>query len=194
MSDVAQQYLTRRQVAREEIETSIDLILEAQSLIAAHLLAWAAVDVLRGVAEVTGRETLHGNLEAAVRPEMLKSWRSALRDHYNFAKHADKDPHRVVEDFNPDTTHMVLLAAVTGYGTLYQQLTLPMYLFRAWVFTRSPHLLIAGAFEEIVPGAEKIFGAGAPLLAVQELYREFKRNRVLLEGLLPVERRDAVEL
>ena len=192
MSDLKR--LSRRQVAREEIETSIDLIVEEGSPVSAHLLAWAAIDVLRGVAMNRGEETFLERLETIIRDEKIKVWRSVLRSHYTFAKHADRDPEREVEDFNPESTHLTLLAAITDYGTIYKQLTLPMYLFRGWMFVRNPHMLVEGAFEEVVPGGERIFGAGAPASVLQSLYREFKKNERWYLANVPAERLPNIEL
>lgn len=151
------------------------------------------IDVLRGVAEAQGTETFLARLEMHIRPEKIKMWRDVLRSHYTFAKHADRDPDRTIDDFNPDSTHLALLAAITDYGTLYKQLTMPMYLFRGWVLAHSPQLLLEGAAEEVIPGVEKMLGPDAPLEAMQALYREYKRDeRFYLSG-IPEERRPNVE-
>jgi hypothetical protein len=137
------QTLTRRQVARQEIETAIGLVFGGGSLVCANLLAWAAVDVLRGVAHARKVETYFDRLETMVRPEKLVEFRRLIRDHYTFAKHADRDPERVVENFNGETVNLVLLGATEDYPTLYGQQTLPMMLFKTWFLKGNLNLLTA---------------------------------------------------
>ncbi|QIK78440.1 hypothetical protein G7077_05510 [Sphingomonas piscis] len=186
--------LTRRKVVREEIESSIEIILEEGSAVASHVLAWAAVDVLRGVAAARQEQTFLELLEAMVRPEMLKTWRALLRQNYNFSKHADIDPDKVIEGFDPELTNMTLLAAIEDYGRTYQQLTIPMYLFRGWLLAKSPHLLKEGAREDLIPHADQIFGKAASFSAVQSLYRELKRDRNQYLAFIPKDRLKNIEL
>lgn len=88
---------------------------------------------------------------------------------------------------------MVLFSAMEDYASIYKQLTLPMYLFRGWMLARSPQLLVKGAADEIIPGAEKFFGPGAPISGVQLLYKEFKANRDFLLEHVPPERQATLE-
>jgi hypothetical protein len=132
--------VTRRQVAREELDAAVELIFRG-SIISANVLAWAALDVLRGVAKSRSIATFHDGMELMVRPEKLSEWRRALRSHYTFAKHSDKDPDAVIEKFNELPVEFVAYAASEDYFAIYGQYTVAMLLFKAWFSKRNIELL-----------------------------------------------------
>ena len=133
--------LTRRQVARREIDAAVTLLLTGGEPVAVNLLAWAAVDVLRGLCEARGVATFMSIFEERIRPEFHAEWRRALRDHHNFLKHSKKDPDRTVEDFKPEASTYAILVAVEDYRKLYETMTYPMQVFRAWFMARNPHVM-----------------------------------------------------
>lgn len=130
--------LTRQLVARQEIDTAIRLLFSGGRPITVHVLAWAAVDVLKGVAEARGVRTFHGEIHKRIRPEHLGEWKQAERNAYNFFKHSDRDPEREIDDFNPELPWIPLLAAVVDYGEIYHLHTFPMVMFKSWVMWRRP--------------------------------------------------------
>ena len=130
--------LTRRFAARSQIETAIKLFVRHSDPVSAHVLAWSSVEMLRGVAKAKGKFTFHEQLEDWIKPEGLKLWRDRLKTHYNFAKHGDRDPDRIVEDFNPEFTGSILFAACHDYNLLYCQRNWLMVVFQSWYFCRNP--------------------------------------------------------
>jgi hypothetical protein len=124
--------------------------------IAVNLLAWAAVDVLRGLAKAAQKNTFLGVLEAGIRPEHVGKWRKLLKDHHNFLKHAAQDPGRVVEDFVPEAATWALFAAVEDYRSLFGMITFPMHLFWAWFTARNPNLLNEELFYEFTRVAPEL--------------------------------------
>lgn len=133
--------LSRRDVARSEVDTAIELLFTGNNHVAINLLAWAAVDVLRGLCQAHGIETFMTRFYDSIRPEFHKEFRETLKDHYNYFKHAKNDPNRVVEDFCPEASTYALLVAVEDYRALFQKLTFPMYVFRSWFMARNPHTM-----------------------------------------------------
>ncbi len=149
--------ITRRFAARSQIETSIDLFLRHSDYVSAHVLAWAAVEMLRGVAKAQGKETFHERMEDYIKEEHLKEWRDILKNHYNFAKHADRDPERILDDFRPELTSWVIFAGCLDYPKIYSQRTWPMLVFQSWFLCRNPKLA-NGQLAEIMPKIRENFG------------------------------------
>jgi hypothetical protein len=130
----------RRRMLRDEIDAAVITFFEGNN-IAAGVLTWAALDVLRTLMVRANIVSFHGRLEDYVYDEFVNEWRKFLRDDYNYFKHSDCDPDRVLEDYRPVATAYNLLGAIADYGSLYQAQTLPMATFKAWMFSRYPNLL-----------------------------------------------------
>jgi hypothetical protein len=186
--------LTRRRVAREEIETAIDLVFTNGSLAVAHLLGWAAVDVIRGVANKLGLETLHGRIEEIIIPEKISEWRRLLREPYVFSKHSDRDPDLVIDSFKPDSAFLILLVAIIDYGTVYKQLTTKMFYFRAWALTKFPNFIVTEFKDRLIAGAEKIFGVDADLASASRAYSELVQLLPALQEAMPAQQRKITEI
>jgi hypothetical protein len=97
--------------------------------------------MLRGVAEAKEIQTFHGTLEERVQSERVKEWRNILKSHYNYFKHADRDPERFIEDFSPDATTWALFAAQVDYYTIYKKRTWPMLVYHIWFLCRYPSIV-----------------------------------------------------
>ena len=130
--------LTRRDVARGEIHTAIDLLILGGDPVSCHVLASAASDVLRGVANATGKRTFDSAMEEYIGTEHLTDYRKHVSCNYNFFKHAKDDPFRELGNFRPETTVIELFSAVADYSSVYGQITAPMTIFKAWFICRYP--------------------------------------------------------
>ena len=130
----------RQGMLRAEIDGAVDAFFEGNN-IAARVLAWAALDVLRSLAERQKVETFHARLEDCILEEYVLSWRRLLRSDYTYFKHADRDPDRVIDDYRPEATAYNLVGAVADYGSVFKKQTLRMATFQAWFFGRFPNLL-----------------------------------------------------
>jgi len=181
--------VTRRSIARGEIETAIDLLVLGGDAVSCHVLASAASDVLRGVAQSTGKKTFDSIAEEYVKPEHLKDWRRHMSGNYNFFKHVKDDPCRELDSFRPETTVIKLFSAVVDYGVVYGQHTAPMLLFKAWFYCRHPSWLLPplnATIEALKPRLGS--PAGLPLaeavVAVRHLLTGIKRDpSIIVEAL-----------
>lgn len=115
----------------------------------AHVLAFAAKGILRGVAKADGVETFDDQLEQRIKPEFIKQWREAVSDAYNVFKHANEDPKRELENFRPETTTIALFTAVTNYGLVYKQRTFPMAAYFGWFISRHPKFALPPLSDEL---------------------------------------------
>ena len=168
--------IDRRRLVREEIETAIDLTFMQGSAIAANLLASAARDVMRGIAEFKGVILLGQKMEAAIKPEKLAEVRNLMRANYNFAKHADRDPQKFLPAFNPEESLLNLFLAVGEYQILYQQSTIPMIILSHWMIARHPQIIES---DSVLHSSSPYFGEGASLEKVAKLYEEWKTDKHL---------------
>ncbi|MBN9556611.1 MAG: hypothetical protein J0I26_03685 [Alphaproteobacteria bacterium] len=136
--------LTKKAVVRAEIDCAINLFFqgspENKAAVAANVLAWAAVDVLRGIADKNGTKTVRSIIEDKIKPDYVAYWRTLERESYTFSKHADRDSNGVV-NFRPEAVAFALFYAVMDYGTVYMKCTMPMHIYRSWFTTRYSGIL-----------------------------------------------------
>jgi hypothetical protein len=168
--------IDRRRLVREEIETAIDLIFTQGSAIAANLLASAARDVMRGVAESNGIVLLGQMMEAAIKPEKLGEIRNLMRANYNFAKHADRDPDKILPEFKQEESLWSLFVAVSEYEILYQQSIIPMKILSHWMIARRPELIEQ---DSVLHSSSPDFGDGATLERAEKIYAAWKTDKRL---------------
>ena len=135
-------HLTKRRVVRGELDTAIELMVCGGDPVSAMVLTWAAIDVLRGVAESRGIPTFRSIVDQRIKPQHLKEWRDAERRAYIFSKHADKDPDGELPAYNPETCAFMLLCAVHDYLALYEQQTVAMLMYLSWFLARYPDLIV----------------------------------------------------
>ena len=137
--------VTRRQAARAEIDTAIELLFDDGAPVAIEVLTWAAVEMMRGLAEHRQLQTFQATIEERVKPEALKRWREILKGHYNFFKHGDRDPERISEDFMPEATTYPLFGACVDYQTIFGRSTFAMMSYMSWFMARHPAILVPEA-------------------------------------------------
>lgn len=181
--------ITRQQAARQEIETAIELLFDDGSPVAIEVLTWAAVEMMRGIAEHRGIETFQAKMEISVVPKHLREWRQIMKGHYNYFKHGDRDPERVADEFRPEAVTFSLFGACNDYQALFGKTTLAMYFYVAWFLGRHPDTLMSEARELPSKIAEHLdHPQDKPyresLKQVSELYQSAKRQPRLVLKML----------
>ena len=141
---------------RAEIDTAIELLFKGGAPVAINVLTWAAVDVLRGVAESLGVRTFQGTLEERIKPEALREWRRIMRNHHNFFKHADRDPDATAQDFMPEATTYPLFGVCADYQSIYQAATFPMLAYMSWFMARHPSFMLPDVAEQVASLSENL--------------------------------------
>ena len=137
----------KERVAVQQLDTAIRLLFNAGDVISVHTLACAAAEVLRGVLEAAGGSTWQDALIKAY-PDKEQEVRRTLVRARNFFKHADRDPHEVL-DFDEKTNDETIIVATLEYGELVRlgapsriaKLTTPMSVFQLWYFAKDPRVL-----------------------------------------------------
>ena len=133
--------VSRKDAARRQICTAIDLVLGNGDAVSANVLTWSAAEILRGVGFHRNLGTFTSKLEDYIKEEYLKDWRFLLKDHYNYFKHADRDPERVVSDFTPEATTWALFGACNDYNIIYEVRTWSMLVYTLWFSCRHPDIM-----------------------------------------------------
>jgi hypothetical protein len=161
MSDGGEKYeeirLTKRDVASRQIDAAIDLIFSQASIVPSHTLTWAALEILRGVARSQKIQTMDGEFELRIKPAHMNEFHKHIKRHYNFFKHADKDPNGVTNDFRPESTIWTLFMCCHDYRRIYGQQTWPMFVYIFWFFCRNPQLTESD-LTSLVSRLQKSFG------------------------------------
>jgi len=131
--------LTRHQVARVELDAAIRNLFIDEDLVAAHLLTWSGLEVISDVGKARGRQTLRVAMTSQMSDEVRKRWRRAEHDHYNFMKHADRDPDRTIR-LAPGMTAFALHVACRDFQTVFNDLSPVMALYVAWYLRQNPEM------------------------------------------------------
>ncbi|WP_426265147.1 hypothetical protein [Sphingomonas sp. PWP1-2] len=178
-NEFPQEIVTRQDAARRQLTTAIDLVLGIGDAVSANVLAWSAVEMLRGVAKARGVDTFSGQLEDRIKPEFLRYWRNILKEHYNYFKHADRDPEGVITDFTPESTTWTLFGGVLDYVHIYKTRTWSMLVYQIWFLSRHPEITLdetAEMVSALAPGLR--YPAGKPLdEAVQAAFEMVDNGR-----------------
>ena len=190
--------LTRRAAARAEIDTAIDLFLGHSDHVSAHVLAWAATEMLRGIATAQLKQTFQSILEDWIKSEYLNEWRANIKKAYNFSKHADRDPDSAIDDFRPESTSYVIFGACHDYSMLHDQKSWSMLVFQNWFQCRNPRLAIE-PLRTAIPSIAKSLGLPAEVgfrestREAHEILHEGMRNAARIRQSLPVNWQPYVE-
>jgi hypothetical protein len=157
--------MTRQATARQNIDCAVHLLLDEAAFASANLLAWAAIDILRGVAKpMQGKR---------------RDWYRHLKEHYNYAKHADQDPDKDLE-FNHDLVEMAVFLAALDYQTIYRVSSIPMVMIVQWVLLQRPELFDDG-FQPSTDVAKRLFGDAPTLGKLKDIYKSYRENRTELD-------------
>lgn len=191
MSEADQITISRRQTAREEADLAIHLLYTGGSLICANLLAWASIEVTNGVARHRGIATLTDLLTEKIRDDKRREWFSIVKQHYNFAKHADRDPELEVE-INSDIVEFVVFEAVMNYREVYKQMTFPMLLHGTYMFAKFPEILHETGLS-IAHAGHALLGEAPSISKVAKFYTAFVENKADVLASIPEQDREGIE-
>lgn len=184
--------VTRQRTAREEIDLAIHLLFTGGSLVCANLLAWAAIDVLKGVARSQGIVTFGESIITdIVREDRVREWYSLIKEHYNFSKHADKDPDKVV-DLRPGAVQFAVFEALSDYQTIYTKPTIPMLMFQCFFVLTNPDIYDDPDLNMLAT-SRAFFGEHPTLETAGQRYKEYFNDRGAALADLPAEALSLVE-
>lgn len=131
--------VTRHQLARRELEAAIRNLFFDEDVIAAHILVWSALEVVTDVGKARNIGTLRDQMSSNMTESVRRQWKRIEHDHYNFMKHADRDPDRVIR-LTPEMTVFALYVACSDYRRVFGDPSLAMAVFSAWYLRQNPDM------------------------------------------------------
>jgi len=169
------------ELCRSELDAAIDVLVQRGNLIATHVLASAAHDVMRGYATREGLElradmpTIFGRLAPAKRDRLV----DAIFHPYNSMKHSNSSD--VAVAVHPDLVDATLFCATQEYGSLFGHLSPKMVCYIAWFTVVKPSLRASSgeglsSILQMFPSALAESERPDQLLELKELLREIDEN------------------
>lgn len=111
----------KRDACRYEIEAAIDVYVRFENLVAAHLLIFAAQEIMSVLAKKSFPPTFnYRNHRIGLIPD--KTVKEAWDTHFNFFKHGTRD-HSATIYLNPMFTEIVILTAINDWVVLFGEAT-----------------------------------------------------------------------
>jgi hypothetical protein len=157
--DRSQIRISKLDAARRQLDCAIELWFAERDPVAVHSLAAAAHQVVHDInAGRGGPELLFDS--PRIRSEKRAELVGLLKQAMNFFKHADRDPHGVIE-FTQVSTVLFLVVALQGLQHLGERFSDVELVFLQWLTIHEPDWLseaiTAGAYQRIpVDGLEQL--------------------------------------
>lgn len=98
------------------------MLFSGEDVAACATLAGAGYRILRDIAEASGQSKSYNGLKSVIRPGMEKEFWVVMNSVPNFLKHADKDPHAIL-DIDDEWVDLALFQASMIYQDLGFRLT-----------------------------------------------------------------------
>ena len=149
--------ITKREAAKQQLLTAIDLLLSDKSLISVYSLATNAWEVIDELCKHAGIESFSEEVRENI-PNERK-----LKQHYinangrNFFKHADKDPDAVFDKLDYEQCDSVILLAVKDYIQLFCQSPIEFQVFEIWYLAIYPEKVNEAARESLANFSDSHF-------------------------------------
>lgn len=133
--------ISKLDAAKREIEHSIRLFFSYGDVVVIHLVSSASYKILSDLGRIVGITSARDQLYKRVKKGKVKYVRKKLDETYNFFKHADRDPSRLVK-FSPESSEFIIWNSINIYQSLTKEITGLMMSFRVWFFLKNNDLLL----------------------------------------------------
>ena len=108
--------ISKLEAAARQIDTAITLWFSNGDIISIHTLACSAYQIIHDINKKKGyRDLLYDTV--VIKDEYRRKLINSLKDHYNFFKHAEKDPDRLI-DFDGSLTEKFIFFSLFGLQLL----------------------------------------------------------------------------
>ncbi len=133
--------ISKRDVARTEIEGAIRSLFYFRDLTCAYVLTWAAYDIVNPVSKARGVSPVEDEFESALDGISVPEWRKIRRRHYNFFKHADRDPDEMIEPIQRELVEVQLFVCILDFQGAFQTLSPLQVLYLTWFTSLHPEFV-----------------------------------------------------
>jgi hypothetical protein len=169
--------ITKPEAAKRQLRIAIRMFFDEADGVATYTLAAAAQEVLRGLLTAKGEEEASFIKDSlSIVPEHRQEFLRIVNRPQNFFKHADRDPHEVLE-FEPDLLPFVLQDSVQMYQRLTGKILREGLVFYMWFMFTYPDFLKEEALSAVA-SAYRAGLSGPPDKAMMRelLQREWPRE------------------
>lgn len=133
--------ISKLDAAKRNLEQALLLFFESGDVVATHVLASAAREVLRQLAKPSGVKSLNDILLEHIKPGKTDEVLAKLNEANNFFKHAGRDSGKVIE-FNPESTEFILWDATTLYQRLVGELPSLVATYLGWFVLKRKNIFM----------------------------------------------------
>jgi hypothetical protein len=133
--------ISKLDVAKRELEHSIKLFFLSGDPVVLHLVVSSCQQIFHDLCK-------HKNIDyfLKIALQMVKTEKRSLvsfkfKEAYNFFKHANRDPKKVIE-FHPESNQYIIWECIDIYYSLTKETTGLMQAYRAWFYMRFSDLLL----------------------------------------------------
>ena len=128
---MAYHYISKLEVARKQLETSIKLFFISYDTVSTHTLVASSHQVLEDLGKEQGIDSIINEGLKDIRPELKSKIRKKIREAQNFFKHATDDPQETLK-FNPELTETLLFDACEMYGKISGEVPEEIAIYKMW--------------------------------------------------------------
>jgi len=168
--------ISKLDVAKRELEHSIRLFFSYGDIIVTHLAASAAQKVLSDLGKESGVASIRTDIQRYVKKDKQKYVSDMFSQAYNFFKHADKDPNKLLK-FNPEISEFAIWDSVKLYQSLTKEITGLMLAFRLWFSIKHNDILLEKGVKNAFKHAGTQLDTGNRTLFL-ELATDFETKRL----------------
>jgi hypothetical protein len=132
--------ITKRDAARRQLATAIELFFNDGDTVSIHTLTSAAYEVLRDLGKKGG---IYSSIKDSpyIKPKKQKEAIKIFNKDQNFFKHANTDAEAVL-DFHPDTTPLIIIDAIDLYIRLTGSIFDEAKIFLLWSILKYPNIIL----------------------------------------------------
>jgi hypothetical protein len=176
---MAPQKIEKREVACRQLNTAISLWFNDGDAVSIHILACSAYQIVHDInRNQGGRDLLYDSL--IIKDEYRQEAINHLKRHYNFFKHADKDPAGIIE-FDPIITEYFIMFTLLGIELLGRSPDEVRGAFSIYYGLQNPHLLTEKGkvnFIDAVPEESRKAALNMPKQQFFEAYTLLRRQHL----------------
>lgn len=141
--------ISKLDAARRQLDSAIRLWFSSDDPVTIHALVWAAYQIIQDINNKKGDKsiTLLELTRSIVKPEHVEDAMRHLRKAMTFFKHANRDPHDILE-FNPEESEHIMLLAIKGIESLGEQVSDVQRVFILWTNIHVPEYFDSSTFKD----------------------------------------------
>lgn len=149
--------LTKRDVARRQLTTAIQLLFEGRDLVSVLSLATNAWEIINALCELQQIESFSRQVRENV-PQGKDLKRDYVNSPYrNFFKHADRDPEATLSEMRADNVDAIIFLGVEDYLRLFGQAPVEFQAYQLWYLATNPEKLAAERLADVLETTNEIF-------------------------------------